>query len=330
MAHNRIEWLSLLRALNIVLVVMFHVVLIDIATGDNHPFCSLITAPLLPVRMPLFIFISGGLLFTSRIAKGWGNGALYVDKLKRIMVPFLFFVTALFAFKAALNSLVKTPVDLSFSSFVESFFVYYGHPSKPLWFLAALMLMMLCYPLFVRTCRSTVAMIAVAVVSVVAYFHYPEWLQQHNYFCIGSINRYFPFFYFGILFFRYSLYRWLDSILVLALLVAAYVLLMLAEVPLLTSIVGILMMCSLAMVLARYIKRGYHTIGDYIYQIYLMSIFFQGFVEIVLWKMVFYNEQLFALFYLLNVAAGVAMPIVVAKLVERCPWRALRLCFGLK
>ena len=52
--------------------------------------------------------------------------------------------------------------------------------------------------------------------------------------------------------------------------------------------------------------------------------------EIVLWKMVFYNEQLFALFYLLNVAAGVAMPIVVAKLVERCPWRALRLCFGLK
>ena len=50
----------------------------------------------------------------------------------------------------------------------------------------------------------------------------------------------------------------------------------------------------------------------------------------MLWKMVFYNEQLFALFYLLNVAAGVAMPIVVAKLVERCPWRALRLCFGLK
>ena len=98
MAHNRIEWLSLLRALNIVLVVMFHVVLIDMATGDNHPFCSLITAPLLPVRMPLFIFISGGLLFTSRFAKGWGNGALYVDKLKRIMVPFLFFVTVLFAF----------------------------------------------------------------------------------------------------------------------------------------------------------------------------------------------------------------------------------------
>ena len=107
MAHNRIEWLSLLRALNIVLVVMFHVVLIDMATGDNHPFCSLITAPLLPVRMPLFIFISGGLLFTSRIAKGWGNGALYVDKLKRIMVPFLFFVTALFAFKAALNYVMQ-------------------------------------------------------------------------------------------------------------------------------------------------------------------------------------------------------------------------------
>ena len=52
------------------------------------------------------------------------------------------------------------------------------------------------------------------------------------------------------------------------------------------------------------------------------------------WKFPYVAGQngggVFVLFYLLNVAAGVAMPIVVAKLVERCPWRALRLCFGLK
>lgn len=38
MGKERIQWLALLRGLNILLVVMFHVQLIDMATGESHQF----------------------------------------------------------------------------------------------------------------------------------------------------------------------------------------------------------------------------------------------------------------------------------------------------
>ena len=87
---NRIEWLTLLRTVNIVLVVMFHIQLVDMNTGENHAFCSLITYPFNPIRMPLFIFLSGGLLYISRIEKQWDIMSLYKDKMVRIMIPFIF------------------------------------------------------------------------------------------------------------------------------------------------------------------------------------------------------------------------------------------------
>ena len=61
-----------------------------------------------------------------------------------------------------------------------------------------------------------------------------------------------------------------------------------------------------------------------------MSFIFQAFVELVLWKKLFYNENLFWLFYVMNITAGVFCPILVTKLVNRCPQKIVRLCFGLK
>ena len=37
---QRIEWLAVLRGLNILLVVMVHVQLVDMSTGQNHAFCN--------------------------------------------------------------------------------------------------------------------------------------------------------------------------------------------------------------------------------------------------------------------------------------------------
>ena len=108
MGKERIEWLAVLRGLNIVLVAMFHVQLVDMTTGQNHAFCTLVSQPFSPFRMPLFIFCSGGLLYLSRIRKEWPVGELYIDKVKRIVVPFVFFVTFYYFFKLSLNSFVKT------------------------------------------------------------------------------------------------------------------------------------------------------------------------------------------------------------------------------
>ena len=82
--------------------------------------------------------------------------------------------------------------------------------------------------------------------------------------------------------------------------------------------------------IAQYYPHLFNSFREYIFQIYLMSLPFQGFVELVLWKRLFYNENLFLLFYVLNVLSGLLIPVLIAKYIERCNIKFIRLCFGLK
>lgn len=327
---ERIQWLAILRGLNILLVVMFHVQLIDMTTGENHAFCRVISEPFLPFRMPLFIFCSGGLLYLSRIRKQWDVKPLYIDKAKRILVPLVFFVTFYYFFKLLLNPFTKTPVVFSIGHFLESFVVFYGHPSAHLWFLSVLFWMMLLYPLFRWLCESKVWMTIFLLLTMGIYFLDIDVPADENYFFLFSLNRYMVFFFVGIYFFRFELYRYLKSFLSLVLTVVGYIVSYLYEVPLLTSIIGILCMISLSHQLARLYPTLFSSFREYIYQIFLMSFIFQPFVELVLWKRLFYNEQLFLIFYVLNVLSGIYLPVLISRMVERsrCQW--LKMCLGLK
>lgn len=118
-----------MRRLSIVLVVMFHVQLVDMATGKNHSLCTTLPTIFTPIRMPFFIFTSGGLLYLSRIRREWTTRALYADKLRRIAIPFVFFVTFYYLFKLLAGAWAKTPVPLSLSYFGECFYRFTGHLS---------------------------------------------------------------------------------------------------------------------------------------------------------------------------------------------------------
>lgn len=118
-----------MRGLSIVLVVMFHVQLVDMATGANQSLCTTLPTIFTPIRMPFFIFTSGGLLYLSRIRREWTTRALYADKLRRIAIPFVFFVTFYYLFKLLAGACAKTPVPLSLSYFAECFYRFTGHLS---------------------------------------------------------------------------------------------------------------------------------------------------------------------------------------------------------
>ena len=90
------------------------------------------------------------------------------------------------------------------------------------------------------------------------------------------------------------------------------------------------MAVSAGILMARHRPRLFSSFRDYIYQIYLLSLVFQAFVELVLWKRLFYNEQLFLLFYILNILAGIYGPTLIARMVQKCPYKVVRLCMGLK
>lgn len=326
---QRLEWLSLLRGLTILLVVMNHVQLVDLSTGQNHAFCEWVSKPFELVRMPTFIFVSGGLLYLSRISAGWAVGRLYADKLRRIMLPFLFFVTFFFFFKLLFNSVVKTKVAFSMAMFFESFVIYADHPSAHLWFLATLMELMLLYPVFRWLCERDARMWVFGVFSILFYFVGFPFLADYNYFNIACLPDYLVFFFFGIAFFRYEGWRqtasWRSVLWLLAVYVAFYVL----QVPLFTSLAGILVMVSVSQQLVRYLPGLFSSFREYIFPIYLMSFIFQPFVELVLWRRLFYDEHLFLLFYVLNVVAGIYGPVWVSHVAERIPFRGLRYCLGL-
>ena len=330
MSRQRIEWLALMRGLNIILVVMFHVQLIDMTTGENHAFCRIISEPFLPFRMPLFIFCSGGMLYLSRIHKQWDIKQLYIDKTKRILIPLVFFVTFYYFFKLLMNPFTKTPVVFSIRNYFESFCIYYGHPSAHLWFLSVLFWMMLLYPLFRWLCENKVCMTVFLLLTMAIYFFNIDIPANKNYFFLFSLHKYLVFFFAGIYFFRFELIIYLKSVLSLVLTIVGYIICFIYEVPLLSSIMGILCMISLSYQLARFYPTLFSSFREYIYQIFLMSFIFQPFVELVLWKKLFYNEQLFLVFYVLNVLSGIYLPVVISKIVERSHYQWLKMCLGLK
>ena len=328
-AKERIEWLAVLRGLNILLVVMVHIQLIDMSTGENHTFCTALNYPFHPIRMPLFIFVSGGLLYLSRISKNIPILELYKDKCQRILIPFVFFVIVYFLIKAFFNQFTKTPAEVSLSYFLESFVYYRGHSSQQLWFLAVLMFMMLMYPLFTYLCKKRYGMIVFFIFCCAIFFIDTDLNSRWNVFYILELHHYLIFFFSGILFFSFRLYEYIRKAYLLIPLVILYSISYYYYIPLLTSLLGIIMMCSLCFNIARFIPNLFSSFREYIFQIYLMSLPLQNFVELVLWKHLFYNEDFFFLFYALNLLSGLLIPVLISKCVERCPVKIVRLCFGL-
>ena len=327
---ERIQWLGILRGLNILLVIMVHVQLVDISTGENHSFCNALSFPFHPIRMPLFIFISGGLLYLSRIRKNISTKALYKDKFQRIMIPFVFFVIVYYLIKATFNQFAKTPIDLSWSNFLESFIYYRGHSSQPLWFLAVLMFLMLMYPLFCYLCKNKYRMIAFLIFCCGIFFIDTDLESRWNVFYILEVQHYLVYFFFGIFFFRFELYKYIENIGILLVLVLLYAACYYFSLGLLTSFIGISMMCALCLKIGTYMPKLFSSFREYIFQIYLMSLPFQNFVELILWKKLFYNEEFVYVFYVLNVLVGLFIPVIISKLVERCNIKFVRLCFGLQ
>lgn len=327
---KRINWLAILRGFTILLVVMYHVQLIDKTTGECHALCNAISHPFDYLRMPVFIFSSGFLLYVTRISRRVGVSDLYKEKFERIVIPFIFFGIVYYAIKMLFSSFVKTQVEASFTDFLLSYVFFSNSPIAHLWYLATLFSLMLLYPLFVYVFKSNVRILLFGIISVVIYFFDFSILEDYNYFNILYLNKYIVFFYVGMVVVHYKLYDYLQGYIKTILLLALYVVSFLLEIRLLAGISGIFLFISLFMLIDRYVPKLFSSYRNYIYQIYLMSFIFQPFVELILWKTLFYNENLLMLFYVINVAFGIYGPVLVSKLIERVPYRMVRLCFGLK
>lgn len=336
---ERINWLSILRGMTIALVVMNHVRLLNASTGECYQFIYSINDCFVPLRMPTFIMVSGALLFYSRISRGWKTLLLYKDKLLRIGLPLLFCTVLGNVMQMLFNSFVKNPHEVGITSFLKSFVLTQDMPWPHRWYLMTLMLIMMLYPLFIIRKTKTQECILLALLFIVRDIDLTP-LCDNNWFGLFTVNKFLPYFYMGLIAFKYRWYRYLASKMICGSLILLYVLAYVIgkefidvesfiSIPVF-EILGTCMIVSVSMQIDRFAPRTFKSFSGYIFQIYLFGIAFQAFVELILWRMIGCPDVLVSLAYVVNVLAGIYLPVAMSKVIEKVPLRWVRYCFGLK
>ncbi len=230
------------------------------------------------------------------------------------------------------NGYVKTPHEVTIASFFRSFIEYNSSPWPHRWYLMVLLIMMLLYPVYQKIlCSRTVTAIVLVILFVIEPFDFYRMIDT-NWLYFFALNKYLPFFFLGIVMFKYELYRYLNRWYLVPVLWGGYIVLCNTEKEwgIITVMVGMMAMIATAMLADRYVPSLCSSFRKYIFQIYLFGIAFQAFVELILWRSLGCPDSYVAVFYVLNMLAGIYMPVLMSKVVEKIPSRAIRLCFGLK
>lgn len=128
-----------LKGFAIFMVILAHSIILTPVDLHQDPVCSYLFVLLSNVHMPLFFVISG-FCFSYR----GDYGSYIVKKVKRLMVPYVVFNVIDMVFRKALSSLVNRPRGI-WESVVKMLF--YG---GEFWFLYALFLIFLFYPVLYR------------------------------------------------------------------------------------------------------------------------------------------------------------------------------------
>lgn len=336
MRKGQIHWIAIAQAIAIIMVVMYHVRLLNATTGENYVFIDNICGFLGHVHMPVFFLLSGFLLYHTRISANVKIGNLYKDKVLRLVVPFVFCTILGNMAQIVFNGFVKHPHDVTVASFFQSFFFAGGYPWPHRWFLMALILMMLLYPLY-KLVTSNKAVEWILLLLLVA-IQYVSLQAEPNVFCIQQFVEYSPFFFLGILLCKYRLwqclaYWWLPFVL-WALAIVIYLVPSLWEMAQ-YGLFAYRLLCACALIatalqLSRYWPMTFSSFRNYVFQIYIFGVVFQAFVELIVWKWLGCPEILVVPFFVLNVLAGVWLPVLLCKMAEKIPCRLLHVCMGLR
>lgn len=331
--QDKILWLSIIQGWAILLVVIGHVGGYNYE-GDGtqmyamsywiHRFCY-------SFHMPLFMFVSGGLLYYSRISKNWGVTALYKDKIKRLLLPFILFTVIGFVLKALVAGSTKRGMEVSFESFVNAFFDPASGPMNELWFLGTLMWLMMLYPLYRTILKNPWTEIILLAITLIP-FVFNITLDIYGWFNIKGVFNYAFFFFAGILFFKYDIphffemHKWVAPVLTMMYACAF----LLEGVPsIIVASLGILMSIGWGVWIANIYPGIFNSFRDHSFQIYLFGIFPQMLVELFVWKR-FHTEWGQPFYYIVSCLLAIYLSCLLSKVVSRIPLKYIRWGWGLK
>lgn len=331
-ASNKILWLSIIQGWAILLVVIGHVNGFTYSgePGEMYWASDLIHRFCYSFHMPLFMFVSGALLYYTRLSRGWKVTDLYKDKMKRLLLPYVCFTIVGFLLKAPMAAFTKRGMDVSFHGFLNALFDPANGPLAELWFIGTLLWLMFMYPVYKIMLRSVWSEVILLCVTLLPFIFGVNF-NIHGWLNLGGITSFAFYFVAGMLFFKYNLIRFFEHYIWLAIGVTALYLvcfIFLPQAKLITALLGILMSFGWGVRIV-HVLNLFSSFRDHSFQIFLVGIFPQMFVELVVWTR-FHSQLTLLPFYLVSCLLAIYCGVLVSKLGSRIPCKYLRWAIGLK
>ena len=330
MSNNRINWLLILQGWAMLWVVIGHAPLGEVSDGPIwvRAFYKFAYS----FHMPLFMLVSGWLFYRTRLGTGvlmkggqkWSYNQIVRDKVIRLLLPGLVFSGVAFAMKIAFPGEASRQVGLSFYEIAHAFLYPYDNPLRELWFIATLFWFFLMTPIW-RVLMRTEWMMWPAI-ALLTVFHF--WYPDIELLCIGRVFAYAIWFYMGLVISKTELveqffvkFPWMT------LFVGVFIYVVGRHTnEFITTLGGIVLSFGIAMLLDKHYPQTFCSFRDYTYQIFLIGIFAQ-----ILVKILYRHFDLpYLPTYLLCIAVGLYIPVVVSMVVKKINYRPLLLCVGLK
>ncbi|MBN1822823.1 MAG: acyltransferase [Endomicrobiales bacterium] len=321
-SREKIEEISALQSFGIVLVVIGH----SFAEINTYPQDSLLACfywlhgLIYSFHMPLFMFISGFLFFYTNIGRDNRDyGQFIIKKFNRLIVPYLAISLVVFPIKAAMSRFALRPVDFSVMSIVDMIFYPTHNAILYFWFLPTLFIIFIISPVFLKAVSKrslvVISLLTAALLLVNAFNPVKTLFLNLN----GVVN-YALFFWLGCVscLFKEQLLPVVRNkaaavLFTVFLLAMNYFKMKAGFFYALTAVSGIAVSMHIVFSYPAVITKMFSFIEGYSYQIYLVSWFPQVFFKLLIYD---YLGWGFYLTFVLALASGLTVPVIVSKYVK--------------
>jgi len=312
-------WVLIAKGIGITLVVVGH-----FFPANSPEYWSVLRNTIYTFHMPLFFFLSGYLYNYSK----YRYRTLLSNKIKRLAYPFISMALLFFAIKTAASYFVSLehPVD---SQSIGKLLTSPDESFAPLlWFVHALFLMFIMYPLIRKVFTSDITILLFFVSS---YLIFGGSLPVFD-----NAIRFIPFFIFGIVFREREKVlssltsgKWWPAICTSALFLGSYYLLGFGAswgdraeyvVKLGLGLSGALAVIAISACIDKtpnISRKALGQIGTYSMTIYLFHVFFESGVRIFFQQVLGTIDSLFAVVAFIAIVAGIVFPLYLEKYLLR-------------
>lgn len=332
---KKLLWLLMLQGWTMLWVVIGHSPLFpdggvpaDCSSLDrlSHGIAELLYTFAYSFHMPLFIMISGYLFFRTRICRPqWNWSATIREKLIRLGIPYLCFITLALIVKICVPGGVERTVELSPGGILTGYIYPYDGPLREMWFVAVILLYFSLFPLYRLILRSQWLVAATLAIGLCG-FYWPYRIT--GFLAMSHAVHNFIFFFVGLLIASRNLEKQITSPVCILTSGVIFILSLIYGIQFGTKLFGSLAFWGLAIMAERRLTDGlFGSFRNYTYQIFLIGIFVQILVKILFRK--FDIDGTYPLFYLASVLLGLYVPVAIARIIERTDSKLLKRICGL-